>query len=518
MTSQYLTPEQMIQPKLQFAPVRTHFAAKALMIQGTSSDAGKSLLVATLCRIFADEGLQLAPFKPQNMALNSAVTADGGEISRATASQALAARIEPSTDMNPVLLKPGSDTGAQVIIQGKVLTSQPGLMDAMAYQAYKRQAKRAVLQSFERLSQQYQAVIVEGAGSPAEVNLRLNDIANMGFAESADVPVVLVADIDRGGVFAQLIGTLLLLSASEQSRVVGFVINKFRGDLQLLQPGLTWLEQQTGRPVLGVLPYLHGLELSEEDAVNQQQQQQDTRLTVVVPIFPRMSNHTDVDLLRFHPQVDLKLVYAPEPLPSCDLIILPGSKQTIADLAFLRQHWAGCLARHLRYGGKIFGICGGLQMLGQHIADPFAMESEQQSCVGLGYLPLYTVLQQEKTLTRIAGTLQLAGREAKVQGYEIHLGQTTASAPCRPLFRDSNSACPGYLSADNQVAGCYWHGLFDDPTALQLLASWAGRPIDLVSDLQSRQQHSFDRLAAAGKQHLALDRLRQLLTPVAAAK
>jgi adenosylcobyric acid synthase len=450
------------------------------------------------------------------MALNSAVTQDGGEISRATASQAMAARTEPTTDMNPVLLKPSSDTGSQVIIQGKVLSTGTGAMDALAYQAYKQTAKNAVLQSFERLQQQFQAIVVEGAGSPAEVNLRLNDIANMGFAETADVPVVLVADIDRGGVFAQLIGTLLLLSASEQSRVVGFIINKFRGDLRLLQPGLEWLTQQTGRPVFGVMPYLHGLELSEEDAINQQQQQQETRLTVVVPVLPRMSNHTDVDLLRFHPQIDLKLVYAPEPLPPCDLIILPGSKQTIADLTFLRQHWAPCLARHLRYGGKIFGICGGLQMLGQHIADPFAMESAQQSTEGLGYLPLYTVMQQEKTLTHSRGIFQLGGAESLVQGYEIHLGHTTATTPCQGLFRDSNSTCPGYLSADNQVAGSYWHGLFDEPKALQLLAAWAGRPIDLVSDLASRQQRSFERLADAGREHLDVPALQQLLTSTAA--
>ncbi len=511
MTIALLTPAEMIQPQLQFAPVRTDFQASALMIQGTSSDAGKSLMVATLCRIFSDAGYQVAPFKPQNMALNSAVTQDGGEISRATASQAMAARIEPTTDMNPVLLKPSSDTGSQVIIQGKVLSTGTGAMDALAYQAYKQTAKNAVLQSFERLEQQFQAIIVEGAGSPAEVNLRLNDIANMGFAETADVPVVLVADIDRGGVFAQLIGTLLLLSASEQSRVVGFIINKFRGDLRLLQPGLTWLTEQTGRPVFGVMPYLHGLELAEEDAINQQQQQQDTRLTVVVPVLPRMSNHTDVDLLRFHPQIDLKLVYAPEPLPPCDLIILPGSKQTMADLAFLRQHWAACLSKHLRYGGKIFGICGGLQMLGQHIADPLAMESAQQSTAGLGYLPLYTVLQPEKTLTRSEGIFQLAGAEAQVQGYEIHLGHTTATTPCQPLFRDSNSTCPGYLSEDQQVAGCYWHGLFDEPKALQLLAAWAGRPIDLVSDLTSRQQRSFARLAQAGREHLDVPALQQFI-------
>jgi adenosylcobyric acid synthase len=337
---------------------------RGLMIQGTSSDAGKSTLVAALCRIYARRGIRVAPFKPQNMALNSAVTADGGEIGRAQAVQAQAAGIAPTVLMNPVLLKPSSDTGAQIIILGKALQH----LEAGAYHDYKPTAAAAVFSAYAQLSAAFERVVIEGAGSPAEVNLRQGDIANMGFAEVADVPVILLADIDRGGVFAQIVGTLELLSPTERARIVGFVINKFRGDIRLLQDGLDWLEQRTGLPVLGVLPYLHGLHLAAEDAVNRDQRRDDQplKLKVVVPVWPRMSNHDDFDPLRLHPQIDLQFAYAPGALPDADLIILPGSKNVRQDLAFLRQQgWDRQLARHLRYGGKVLGICGGYQMLGQ---------------------------------------------------------------------------------------------------------------------------------------------------------
>ncbi|MFP5506583.1 MAG: cobyric acid synthase, partial [Gammaproteobacteria bacterium] len=306
-----------------------------LMVQGTTSDAGKSLLVTALCRWLARQGVRVAPFKPQNMALNSAVTVDGGEIGRAQAVQAQACGLEPHTDMNPVLLKPNTDVGAQVIIHGRAVAN----MNARDYHDYKRIARAAVLESFHRLAAQYNAVIVEGAGSPAEINLRHNDIANMGFAEAVDCPVILVADIDRGGVFAHLVGTLALLSESERQRVVGFVINRFRGDIALLQPGLDWLEQHTGKPVLGVLPYLHGLHLEAEDAViTHQAEKHGKALQVVVPVLPRISNHTDFDPLRLHPQVNLRFIGPDEVVPAADLIILPGSKSVRADLAWLRAH------------------------------------------------------------------------------------------------------------------------------------------------------------------------------------
>ena len=335
---------------------------QTLMVQGTTSDAGKSTLVAGICRVLWRKGARVVPFKPQNMALNSAVTQDGGEIGRAQAVQALACDLEPHTDMNPILLKPNSDTGAQVIIQGRAITN----MEAAAYHDYKRVAMDAVLDSHQRLEAQYDYVIVEGAGSPAEINLRENDIANMGFAEVVDCPVILIADIDKGGVFAHLVGTLLLLSDSEQQRVKGFVINRFRGDIALLQSGLNWLEARTGKPVLGVLPYLHGFHLEAEDAVSVEQITTDAQpmLKVIVPVFPHISNHTDFDPLRLHPCIDLQFIGPDQVIPPADLIILPGSKSVRSDLAWMQaQGWSQAITRHLRYGGKLLGICGGFQML-----------------------------------------------------------------------------------------------------------------------------------------------------------
>ncbi|WP_259768597.1 cobyric acid synthase, partial [Pseudomonas protegens] len=306
-----------------------------LMVQGTTSDAGKSTLVTALCRWLLRRGVSVVPFKPQNMALNSAVTADGGEIGRAQAVQAQAANLAPHTDMNPVLLKPNSDTGSQVIIHGRAVTT----MNAVAYHDYKAIAMQAVLASHERLRGAYDVVMVEGAGSPAEINLRAGDIANMGFAEAVDCPVLLIADINRGGVFAHLVGTLELLSPSEQARVKGFIINRFRGDLALLQPGLDWLEARTGKPVIGVLPYVMDLHLEAEDGIDQRQAGKvEQVLKVVVPVLPRISNHTDFDPLRLHPQVDLQFIGPGQVIPAADLIILPGSKSVRGDLAYLRAN------------------------------------------------------------------------------------------------------------------------------------------------------------------------------------
>ena len=365
-----------------------------LMVQGTSSDAGKSLLVTALCRIYARQGHSVAPFKPQNMALNSAVTADGGEIGRAQAVQALAAGLAPSVHFNPVLLKPNSDTGCQVILQGRAL----GNMEAEAYHDYKQVAMATVLDSHQRLRQQYARIIVEGAGSPAEINLRAGDIANMGFAEVVDCPVILIADIDRGGVFAQLVGTLALLSESERARVQGFVINKFRGELALLQSGLDWLEQETGKPVLGVIPYLQGLEIAAEDAIATRQTTHEGQIRIVVPVLPRISNHTDFDALRLHPDIDLQFIPLHQPLSACDLVILPGSKNVRADLALFREHgWEPMLRRHLRYGGKVFGICGGYQMLGLRIEDPLGIEDAPGESTGLDLLPIDTELMPDNS-------------------------------------------------------------------------------------------------------------------------
>ena len=381
--------------------------ARTLMVQGTTSDAGKSTLVAGLARLLWRRGVRVAPFKPQNMALNSAVTVDGGEIGRAQALQAIAAGLEPHTDMNPVLLKPSTDIGAQVIIHGRAVAN----LSARDYHNYKPRAMAAVLESYARLADAYEAVLVEGAGSPAEINLRDRDIANMGFAEEVDCPVILVADIDRGGVFAHLVGTLELLSPTEQARVKGFVINRFRGDIGLLQSGLDWLEARTGRPVLGVLPYLHGLFLDAEDALaDARAEKGEARLRVVAPVYPRISNHTDLDALRLHPQVDFSWVGPGQRMPPADLIVLPGSKAVQADLAWLRQQgWEESIKRHLRYGGKVAAICGGYQMLGRQLHDPLGLEGKPGSVAGMGLLDTETVLEAEKQLQTVIGHLCLPG-------------------------------------------------------------------------------------------------------------
>ncbi|MFN3986073.1 MAG: cobyric acid synthase [Rhodocyclaceae bacterium] len=477
--------------------------AAALMVQGTTSDAGKSTLVAGLARVLARRGMRVAPFKPQNMALNSAVTADGGEIGRAQALQALAAGVATHTDFNPVLLKPSSDVGAQVIIHGKAVAN----LSARDYHHYKPTAMAAVMASWQRLCAAYDCVLVEGAGSPAEINLRDRDIANMGFAEAADVPVILVADIDKGGVFAHLVGTLELLSPSEQARVKGFVINRFRGDIGLLEPGLAWLEARTGRPVLGVLPYLHGLFLDAEDAIaDARADKAAARLRVVAPVFPRVSNHTDLDPLRLHPQVDFRWIGPGQAIPPADLVVLPGSKSVQADLAWLRaQGWEAYLQRHLRYGGKLFGICGGFQMLGQAVDDPHGVEGAPGERPGLGWLDMRTTLARDKQLVNVAGWLSLGA--APLRGYEIHMGVSSGPALAQPLVTLDDGRHDGARSADGQVAGTYVHGVLDHPEALAAVLAWAGADDIGTVDLAARREADLDRLADAVESHLDLERV-----------
>ncbi|MFI3246484.1 MAG: cobyric acid synthase [Ferrimonas sp.] len=480
-----------------------------LMVQGTTSDAGKSVLVAGLCRLLQRQGCAVAPFKPQNMALNSAVTLEGGEIGRAQAVQALACGLEPSVHMNPVLIKPHSDTGAQIIVQGQVLSK----MEACHYHQHKPQLLEKVLESYQWLRQQAQVRIIEGAGSPAEINLRDNDIANMGFAEAADCPVILVADIDRGGVFAQLYGTIELLTPSERARIKGFVINKFRGDIDLLTPGLAWLERITAIPVLGVLPYLPQLYLQAEDSVATEALPPHPHpLRVVVLGLPHISNHTDFDALRLHPQVQLDFVRPGQVIPAADFMIVPGSKAVAHDLTVLRQQgWDQALAKHLRYGGKVLGICGGYQMLGQQIHDPHGLEGDIASIEGLGYLPITTELMATKQLKRSQGQLTLLDQQVAISGYEIHMGisqpTTTVTQPLQ-----LNGQAEGALSHDGQVLGCYLHGLFDCPKAAQLLLQWAGLSAPATLDLHQLQQQNLDRLADAIEQHLAMPALFEQLT------
>jgi adenosylcobyric acid synthase len=486
--------------------------AFSLMIQGTTSDAGKSTLVTALCRLFVRRGIAVAPFKPQNMALNSAVTQDGNEIGRAQAVQAYAAGLEPHVDMNPILLKPNTDTGAQVIIQGKAV----GNMNAVGYHEYKSIAKVAALDSYHRLADQYQAVLIEGAGSPAEINLRARDIANMGFAESIDCPVIIIADIDKGGVFAHLVGTLDLLSQSEQDRVIGFVINRFRGDISLLQSGLDWLEERTGKPVLSVLPFLKGFHLESEDAVAKSPIKTDTnaKLNIVIPIMPRTSNHTDWDALRLHPDVQVTLVGANESIPPADLVILPGSKSVQSDLAFLRQEgWEDYLNKHLRYGGKVIGICGGYQMLGEQLLDPLGLENQHANTQskGFGLIPMETTLKEEKQLRQRHGQLTLAA-ESKVTGYEIHSGVSSfANETHITHFAElENGDKEGYISDDGNIIGTYLHGVFDHPEALQALLNWAGINQAATFDYDQYRNSEINRLADSTEQHMDIDALIEL--------
>ena len=477
-----------------------------LMVQGTTSDAGKSTLVTALCRWLARQGVGVVPFKPQNMALNSAVTAEGGEIGRAQAVQAQAAGLAPHTDMNPVLLKPNSDTGAQVIIHGRAVTT----MNAVAYHDYKAVAMQAVLASHQRLSNAWPVVMVEGAGSPAEINLRAGDIANMGFAEAVDCDVLLIADINRGGVFAHLVGTLELLSPSEQARVKGFIINRFRGDIALLQPGLDWLEQRTGKPVVGVLPYVMDLHLEAEDGLDRRQTAKEQQvLKVIVPVLPRISNHTDFDPLRLHPQVDLHFIGPGEAVPAADLIILPGSKSVRSDLAYLRsQGWATAIDRHLRYGGKVLGICGGLQMLGDQVHDPLGLEGPAGSSPGLGLLAFSTELAQEKQLRNVSGRLTL--EDAAVSGYEIHAGVTQGPALERPAVLLADGRCDGAISADGQILCTYLHGLFESSDSAVALLRWAGLQAVQRVDYHALRETDIERLADLVERHLDTQLLRTL--------
>jgi adenosylcobyric acid synthase len=477
--------------------------ARTLMIQGTTSDAGKSTLVTGLCRVLRRRGLSVAPFKPQNMALNSAVTVDGGEIGRAQALQAQAAGIEPTTDMNPILLKPNTDLGAQVIVHGRAI----GNMPAAQYHQYKSIARAAVLASHQRLAAHHDVIVTEGAGSPAEINLREGDIANMGFAEAIDCPVVLVADIERGGVFAHLVGTVALLSPSEQARVVGFVINRFRGDVALLEPGLRWLEGHTHKPVLGVLPYLHGLNLDAEDAIRREANTSKAgALQVIVPVLPRISNHTDFDPLRHHPQVDLRYIGPGEIPPPSDLVILPGSKSVRPDLEYLRREgWVEYLERHLRYGGRVMGICGGFQMLGQVIADPLGLEGSPGESAGLGWLELHTVLEAEKQLRNTMGMLLL--ENVPVRGYEIHAGLSSGRALSQPTTVLEGARPDGAISEDKRIFGTYIHGIFEEPDACAALLRWAGLREPQKIDYRMVREQAIERLADTVEGHLNMDKI-----------
>ena len=434
-------------------------AARALMFQGTGSDVGKSLIVAGLARHFSNQGLRVRPFKPQNMSNNAAVAEGGGEIGRAQALQAIACRTPPTVDMNPVLIKPQSDTGAQLVVHGRV----QGSMSTPFYMQKKADLLDAVLASFERLRAQADLVIVEGAGSPAEVNLRSGDIANMGFARAANVPVILVGDIDRGGVIASLVGTRAVLDAQDAAMIRGFLINKFRGDVRLFEAGYAEIERRTGWAGLGIVPWLAAVRsLPAEDAVVlDRPERTDGAVVIAVPMLSRIANFDDFDPLRHEPGVRLVMVPPGTPLPAAAaLVILPGTKATIADLAFLRaQGWDIDLAAHVRRGGHVLGVCGGYQMLGRSIADPEGIEGSAETVAGLGYLPVATTLAGDKRVTHTNGVELLS--QAPFEGYEIHVGRTVVDSNMRPLLRFADGTVDGVISADGRIAGCYVHRLFD---------------------------------------------------------
>lgn len=430
----------------------------ALMIQGTGSNVGKSMLVAGLCRAARQRGISVVPFKPQNMSNNAAVTVDGGEIGRAQALQALACGLPPHTDMNPVLLKPETDVGAQVVVQGKRLTT----VKAREYAALKPKLMTAVLDSFKRLKAAHDLVLVEGAGSPAEVNLRAGDIANMGFADAANVPVMLAGDIDRGGVIAQMVGTKAVMAPEDSARVAGFMINKFRGDPSLFDDGYALIEAQTGWPGAGVLPWFpEAWRLPAEDALDIAAPARATGLHIVCLRLSRIANFDDLDPLAQEPGVRLTMLGAGEALPGdADLVIIPGSKSTRGDLAYLRaQGWDIDLAAHHRRGGRILGICGGYQMLGRSVDDPNGIEGPPGRDPGLGLLEVDTVMTGDKWLSEVTATHAATG--ANMSGYEIHIGRSEGPDRARS-FAHVDGQPEGAVSADGRVAGSYLHGMFRD--------------------------------------------------------
>jgi adenosylcobyric acid synthase len=473
----------------------------AIMIQGTGSNVGKSTIVAGLARALSNRGMKVAPFKPQNMSNNAAATPDGGEIGRAQAVQARAARIAPSVHMNPVLLKPESDTGSQVIVQGRRMGSLRG----RAFREERRSLMPAVLDSFARLEEEAEIILVEGAGSPAEINLREGDIANMGFALAADVPVALVGDIDRGGVIASLVGTHAVLDAAERAMIRAFAVNRFRGNASLFDDGLAAITRLTGWPSLGVVPWLPAAaRLPAEDALDlgREATQGGRRLKIAVPVIARIANFDDLDPLGQEEGVELILVGPGSALPGdADLVVLPGSKSTIGDLAFFRaQGWDVDLAGHLRRGGHVLGLCGGYQMLGRTISDPDGVEGPAGSVAGLGHLDVETVLSGEK-ITRPVTARDLASGES-VEGYEIHLGRTDGPDCARPLLEIAGRP-EGAASRDGRVQGTYLHGLFtQDAFRRHYLARFGARS---ALAYEVGIEEALDALAAHLEAHLDID-------------
>ncbi len=497
--------------------------AKAIMVQGTMSNAGKSLLAAGLCRIFKQDGYRVAPFKSQNMALNSFITEEGLEMGRAQVMQAEAAGIAPSVLMNPILLKPTNDVGSQVIVNGEVL----GTMSARDYFKYKKKLVPDIRKAYDTLASEYDIIVIEGAGSPAEINLKEEDIVNMGMAKLAKAPVLLVGDIDRGGVFAQLIGTVELLEKDEKAMVKGLIINKFRGDKTILDPGVEMLEEKSGIPVVGVAPYLQ-IQVEDEDSLTERfdQRQEVGVIDIAVVHVPRISNFTDFNPLETIEGVSLRYVKRPQELGNPDLIILPGTKNTMEDLLWMRESgMEACILKEASRGKLIFGICGGYQMLGETLSDPYGVEAGG-SIRGMGLLPMDTEFAQEKTRTRVTGAFgKLRGAYhtlsgAELEGYEIHMGESILRGEAQTatrLFDDVTGEKKTDGACLDNVCGTYVHGVFDRAEVVEALLKALGekKGIDTTQmkglDFKSFKEMQYDILAAELRKHLDMKRIYQIL-------
>ena len=481
--------------------------AKCIMVQGTMSGAGKSLLCAALCRIFAQDGLRAVPFKSQNMALNSFVTKDGLEMGRAQVVQAQAAGVEPDVRMNPILLKPSSDVGSQVIVNGEVR----GQMKASEYFRTKRQLVPNILKAYDSLAEEADVIVIEGAGSPAEINLKSEDIVNMGLAEMVDAPVLLVGDIDRGGVFAQLYGTVELLEEKERRRIKGLVINKFRGDASLFEEGRNLLKELTGIPVVGVIPWFRDIKIEEEDSVALDMKNntyKDGKINVAIILLKRMSNFTDFDVLEMDPRFNPYYTNNIDEIEKADIILLPGSKNTLSDLQSLRANGiAMAIIRAHKAGKKVIGICGGYQMMGVRLEDPESIEGNIPAIPGLGLLPQCTVIEQEK-ITRQSDFAFLPSSENKdCKGYEIHMGRTTllGDAPEQPVARLEDGRTDGYY-LNNRCWGSYMHGILDNPAVLDNLAE--GFDTETTTgpfDYAAFKEEQYDKLAALVREHVDME-------------
>jgi adenosylcobyric acid synthase len=497
-------------------------SARAIMVLGTSSHVGKSLVTAALCRILVDAGYRVAPFKSQNMSLNSAATSEGLEIGRAQALQAEAARIAPSVHMNPILLKPAGDMTSQVVVRGKIW----GRLSASDYHLRRvEELLPIVRESYETLASLYDIIVIEGAGSPAEINLKQHDIVNMRIAEMADASCLLVGDIDRGGVFAALLGTVELLDASEQDRIRGFLINKFRGDVSLLEPGIQMIEDRLHKPCLGVVPHLHNLSLEEEDSLGLhtsnpqwlQSSSPDRQLQIAIVALPSFSNFTDFDALRSEPSVSLHFCRTVSELTAADVVILPGSKQTVNDLFWLREQGIASHLSQADFSGLIVGICGGMQMLGRSITDPHTIEHSDEAAA-LGLLPFITRMSADKLTRLMTGTLStplLFGQPVScipISGYEIHVGETEYAPDAQVFAHLADDMRDGCISDNTRIFGTYLHGIFDDDAFRQTFLTAARAfyqlsPAAAVEDWKKKREDSLDRLAAAVRESVDIPQI-----------